>query len=339
MITRSSYKKICQILIILCFIVAKNTSFGGICKYRMKIPIENKLYEIPYCSSNNISKNLDNIQHAVIVIHGTNRNADDYYNYLKEAAKLANDSKTIIVAPQFLIKEDVDSNSLSSKTLYWSNGGWKQGNKSQSKGRISSFAVIDKIVEQLKSSSSNLNAVTITGHSAGGQFTNRYAAGADINELYPSIIFRYVPANPSSYLYFSPHRVFPGTVNYFYYPFNTNCSDYDDYKYGIKKLYKTGYMNDVGGDILAYRYQNRFVTYILGNNDTTNNGNLDTSCPATTQGQNRYQRGRIYYNYLGFFFGNDIYNRHGIIVVSGIGHDAENIYQSETVFNYIFNWI
>ena len=50
-----------------------------------------------------------NIDRAVIVIHGMNRNADDYYNSIYDNALEFNIlSETIIIAPQFLITTDLE---------------------------------------------------------------------------------------------------------------------------------------------------------------------------------------------------------------------------------------
>ena len=60
---------------------------------------------------------------------------------------------------------------------------------------------------------------TLLGHSAGGQFTNRYAAGGAAEAMLaptrPDLAFRYVVANPSSYLYFSAERAKAGTLDEF----------------------------------------------------------------------------------------------------------------------------
>lgn len=340
--SRVTKQKLCvklfNLIISINLLIPSSLSYAQICNYRFNITISGQQYEIPYCSSTDISKGRSKAQHAIFVIHGTNRNADDYYDYMKQAAELANDKNTIIIAPQFLTKEDVAQYSLPSTTLYWSNSGWKQGNKSQSVGRISSFEVLEKFTKQLSKFTKNIHAITVTGHSAGGQYVNRYAAGNSIEDDLPSILFRYMPANPSSYLYFSPDRAWPGTESFFYIPYDNNCTEYDDYKYGLQQLNKTGYMANVGSNELANRYYRRYVTYLLGSDDIDDSDDdLDTSCSAMYQGQNRYQRGNIYYNYLGFFFGYSIYYRQGQIIVPNVAHSAKDIYTTPSVYHYLFH--
>ena len=64
---------------------------------------------IPFFSNENIHNSNESINRAVIVIHGMNRNADDYYNSIYSI--VANNgllSETIIIAPQFLITLDLN---------------------------------------------------------------------------------------------------------------------------------------------------------------------------------------------------------------------------------------
>src|SRR5262249_51528255 len=52
----------------------------------------------------------------------------------------------------------------------------------------------------------NLKLIVVTGHSAGGQFTHRYAAATHV-EKQIRIPMRYVVANPSTYLYLDETRL------------------------------------------------------------------------------------------------------------------------------------
>ena len=46
----------------------------------------------------------------------------------------------------------------------------------------------------------------MTGHSAGGQVAHRYAAASRAEENFGAVSFRYVVANPSTYLYLRAER-------------------------------------------------------------------------------------------------------------------------------------
>ena len=74
---------------------------------------------------------------------------------------------------------------------------------------MSSFEVLDKIITLLYKKNPYIKELVIIGHSAGGQFVNRYSAG---NRMHQNILqnyktnIRYIVVNPSSYLYFNEER-------------------------------------------------------------------------------------------------------------------------------------
>lgn len=333
MITKKTYNSLYYVLLF--FITFNiNTIFAGLCMNLLEIKVEDRSYKLPYCSNVKLS-NINYLKSAIIVIHGTNRNADDYYKYIKASVGKGHDDSTVIIAPHFPTESDIEAYGLPSDVLYWSSSGWKQGNKSQGDGRISSFAALEQVILQLATVSPNLRRIVITGHSAGGQFVNRFIAGNSIENELPHIAFDYAPVNPSSYLYFSQHRVVQGTASTFVTPLAMDCPTYDEYKYGMQNLSQTGYMASVGSDELTRRYATRNVTYILGEKDTEPSSSFDDSCEAMYQGENRLERGNIYYNYLGFMYGSAIYRTHQKVIVPGVGHDAKRMYQSEVLRKYL----
>lgn len=313
-----------------------NRLVAAACNNMLNVKVEDRTYKIPYCSNANLTS-VNYASNAIFVIHGTNRNADDYYDYVKTAADNANDNSTLIVALQFPTISDIKKYGLPSDTLYWSSGGWKQGNKSQGDGRISSFAVLEQAISELIQVSPNLKNIIITGHSSGGQFVNRFTAGNSIEDVFDKIKFTYAPLNPSSYLYFSKHRALNGFNDTFAIPLAFGCEEYNDYKYGTDNLSKTGYMSSVGQYELASRYSQRNVIYMLGENDTKASSSFDDSCSAEYQGPNRFARGITYYNYLGFLYGDTIYENHQKIIVPRVGHNARKMYQSGVLREYFFN--
>ncbi|WP_328603954.1 hypothetical protein OG943_28245 [Amycolatopsis sp. NBC_00345] len=95
--------------------------------------------------------------------------------------------------------------------MSWTNGdetSWKDGGDSVSPAGISSFTVVDEILAGLadKQHFPDLTRITLIGHSAGGQFIQRYAVAGAAPAKLPGVSFHYVTANPSSYLYFTPDR-------------------------------------------------------------------------------------------------------------------------------------
>lgn len=93
---------------------------------------------------------------------------------------LAEDEKisaeeTLVISPQFLLQEDVDANNLPDEVLRWladaENDGrdsWKGGADGVEPGRkVSSFAVLDHLLRDLKRKIPGLEEVVIAGNSAG----------------------------------------------------------------------------------------------------------------------------------------------------------------------------
>ncbi len=220
---------------------------------------------LPYCSNGKSGP-------AVFVIHGTDRNADEYLAYLA-------DLDTLVVAPEF---------QESGPGIYWS-GGWKEGNKSLDAERVSSFEALDLMVAAF-------GGVAVVGHSAGGQFVTRYAAGTRVEGL------TFIAANPGSYMYLDATRPLAG-----------NCADYNEYKYGLENL------NTYMSTGVAPDYPDRNVIYLLGSQDTEIDSYLDTSCAAKRQGRDRYDRGKKFYEHLASHYGRQVHSR---VIVLGVGHNA-----------------
>ncbi len=315
--------------------------------------------KLPYYRNHALSENTD-LRRAVIMIHGTSRNAEGYYQTLLDAAAVADsaDTNTILIAPQFLIEVDISDNDPadSSILLFWTNARWKRGSDSDSTAayphddRISSYSVMDSIIIRLATNNSSLEDIVIAGHSAGGQYVNRYAAGSNVQDTLEAlgISLRHVVANPSSYVYFDSARRDPGTEDVFDIPTITeltNCassyggSPYNDYKYGLDNLNIAPYMNNVGMSTIRDQYKQRWVMYLLGENDNDPaSSKLDTSCAAFLQGIHRLQRGTIYYNYLNYYYGGATSCRQVFDTIPGAGHNSSDMFTSDcgafSLFDY-----
>ena len=337
------------ILVVTCVIQA--TAYGqgtpAICDGRMTLQVDGGgSKQIPYCRNYSIEDGHDSIERAVIVIHGVDRNAVDYYNYIWTAANAVGSlNDTIIIAPQFLLYNDVSTSPQS--LVYWADQGegWSMGNHSCSDaqtcagagvGTISSFAVIDRILEKLSDRTlyPNLDRIVITGHSAGGQFVNRFAAG---NQEEPRVTrkrikMRYVVSNPSSYLYFSKERWDDKSDKQLFHfkvpdaEAVTACSSYDDYRYGLEDL--NSYMTAAGKRKIPQQYHQRKVVYLLGGADT-DGPNLDTGCEANLQGSFRLMRGYVYYNYLFHYYRRANLPNQSLVTVPGIAHNGDGMFNSD----------
>jgi len=314
-------------------------------KYRFPVTVQGHALNIPFDGNQSLTSSLPNVRRAVILIHGSARHSDTALETSIENAKSAgvNDATTLLVDPQFLTEEDIDAHNLASDMLFWEDDGWKQGDPSLSTSRnprpakISSFAVLDAMLLRIASLCPHLETIVIGGHSAGGQFTNRFAAGSLVPQTLAQqsgIQMSYIVANPSSYLYMDGTRLVPGTTDTWAIP-RTSCSDYNSYKYGLQS--RSPYMAAVPDQQIINQYAQRRVTYLLGGADVDPNGDgVDTDCPAEIQGRFRLERGLTYLKYLKHFYGPGIADRHQAIVVAGVGHDSRGMFTSAGGRNAMF---
>lgn len=337
-------KKIFSKISLLCIIIIILTEniYSADNRDSLHVTLDNNTYNLYYYSNYSLENSNENISRVIIVFHGTNRNADTYFEYVRDAAIMAGnyEDSTVIIAPYFMIPDDDPPENF----LYWNfNSGWKKGDKSSSSlnNRISAFALVDTILERISQNYNNLTNIVIAGHSAGGQFVNRYAAGSQMeNKIRDNfgINIHYIIANPSSYLYFDNKRRVEGTIDSFEVPTGISClSYYNEYKYGLDDL--NNYMESTGVSKIKSQYKQRNVIYLLGVDDRDpNSSSLDKSCPGMLQGNHRLERGKIYHNYIGSFFGDEIYTRHKKVFVFGVGHSSRGMFQSNEGIEYLFNY-
>lgn len=339
---------------------------GDICEARKILNLSDGT-KIPYFGNYSINATNSNFTRAVIVIHGANRLPWVGYSAIKESAILeGKDNNTLIIAPYF----QSDTDPAEADELQWSDWGWKIGNKSLHKAfdglipvpdgareipRWSSFAIIDYIVELLTANDQfqNLTDIIIVGHSAGGQFTQRYAGGTEVDLDKTNYHFRYVVSNPSSYMYISKDRPdFNGgfsipTAEYTTDPAEPDyCPEYNEYKHGLEIRSNTSYMyKDADKSVktdeeIQSRYASRDVVYLLGTEDNDrNHAYLGTGCESDIQGYVRYERGQNYFYYMNYLensLGLIADHSHSLVRVPGIGHWSTGIYTSVSGSTTIF---
>lgn len=312
----------------------------------LEMNINGSNLKIPYYANHYLDGAINEINSAIIVIHGANRNADDYYYTMRAAANMrpeASDS-TFIFSPQFLTETDINAHSLDHEYLYWTSTGWKFGANSRNYASnprpevIPSYAVLDTVLLRLCQSCPNLKSIVVTGHSAGGQVVNRHAATSPmitiLSEQY-NIRIKVIVANPSSYVYHDNRRVISGTIDQFEAPDNS-CTDFNEWGYGLDELYT--YPARVGVDSIRSMYEKREVAYILGELDNDpNSSTLDVSCEAMLQGRFRLERGTIYFNHLLDMYGDELLNTQTIDTVPGVGHSSMGMYTSQIGLCHIFD--
>lgn len=263
---------------------------------------------------------------ALVIFHGKQRNADDYFKTGLESVPPVLQGKTFVIAPQFLEETDIVEHHLSAATLRWAPTVWSGGDDATGPQALSSYDVLDAILARLSERKTfpNLQTVILAGHSAGGQVVSRYVVvGKGPSALQTADLqVHIVIANPSSYLYFSAQR--PDGHGGFAVPSKTCNGRYDKWKYGVNDLPR--YASTQGGRTLEDRFLSLDVTLLLGTADNDpNHPALDKSCSAEVQGAFRLQRGENYFNYL--------LKRHPdthfrLYEVNGVGHDGDAMFRS-----------
>ncbi len=269
---------------------------------------------------------------AVIVVHGADRNPDDYFRRMVEAVRLSGlTDGTLVISPHF--QTSGDGPQLNEPA--WTSGGWKRGDQShprQGGSTVSSYGATDEVLEYLGDTLRfpKLQRVVVTGHSAGGQYAHRFAATSPAAEEMTHLRFRYVVANPSTYLYLGPERASPGGG--FEIPDREQCSSYNRWHYGMEE--RNPYALRLAEEGIRQRLVGRDVVYMVGSEDT-GQSMLDMSCGAMLQGEHRYARGITLFDYM-----NAVYpaNEHQLFIVYDVGHSSTGMYQSLVGRRVLFEW-
>lgn len=263
---------------------------------------------------------------AVVVVHGDARNADEYFAFARAAADLAG-SDALILAPRFVTEDD---DGRAATDLTWTDDTWKDGATPVLRDAVSSFEVMDRLLATLARPEAAPRDIVIVGHSAGGQFVQRYAAAARL-PAGPHV--RFVVANPSSYVYLDDRRPDDGRFDEPSRSAERGCSRYDRYKYGLARLPEP--LDAIGADTLRTQYRARDVTILLGALDRSDEDNLDRGCEARLQGAQRYERGVLFYQYVQALF--PPVGDHRLRIVPGVGHDAAAMLRSEAALEAVFD--
>lgn len=324
---------------------------GVVGAHRFVLSIDNQPMEVPYERTHSLDEANTSIERLVVVVHSSNRDPAFALNAVSQGAvNLGIAHKVLVVAPQFLIEDDLAPNGLGNEVLFWS-GGWRRGHMSRSSAThprsvfASSFTIVDTMIERIADPSlfPSLQQVIVLGHSAGGRFVNRYAAGNPVEDLILAplgIKCRYVMSAPGSLLYFDSQRRIEGTIDQFAEPsaaVAADCPYYNDYQIdaaGLDAL--NSYMSQVGRDAIRDQYRRREVIHLVGALDTA----LDDpgGCLELLQGAHHVERIHVYFNYLRHYYGDFILSKHRKGVVPGVGHSTYAVYGSEYGLRYIFDY-
>jgi hypothetical protein len=315
-----------------------------------RVTIAGTTFTLPYVSSAKLEGAGSGFTHLVVFIEGFNRQAQtDFGTMIKAATAAGALGSTIVVTPEFQALTDAKGvacgghvDTPAATDLVWQCDDWSDGMFSNNATTVSSYGALDALVSATLASNPSIARVTIAGFSAGGQFTQRYAAANLVDGAF-SAHFDYVVGDPSSYVYLDGRRPVnasnctpTGCPDGFAIPDAGGCSSYDNWRYGVQKL--QGGAAALNAPTLVAHFTSRTVTYLLGTADNAATtaadvSQLDTSCSAEEEGPFRYQRG------LGFFFAaTTLYGATGsrLSTVDGCAHSTSCVFQSDAGVAAVF---
>ena len=294
------------------------------------------------------------IRRALIMVHGTLRNADHYFTTATGAAFLARAlADTIVIAPAFHSDAKGCGDKLAADEVSWSCTGdsWRSGGTSLSDANVTSFDFVDAILKRLsdKRAFPNLKAIVVAGHSAGGQFVHRYEMANRVHEGL-GVAVTYVVANPSSYAWPDATRALPERdaapeaaakawesedlhTNFTYGPFAgaAKVPDYDKWPYGLEGR-AGGYAARDSDEQLKRQLASRPTTYLLGQVDVLPLGGFDAGPQAMAQGPTRRARGEAFVKFISERLG----AKAKAMIVPECGHNDRCVYTTDAVLPVIF---
>ena len=293
------------------------------------------------------------VRRALIMVHGTLRNADHYFTTATGAAFLAHAlGDTIVIAPAIRSADGGCKDALQPNEVSWSCRGdtWRSGGVAASHPGLTSFDFVDEILRRLadKRVFPNLKTIVVAGHSAGGQFVHRYEMANRVHDTL-GVPVTYVVANPSSYAWPDATRPLPvgdgapaaevagwsseePHANFSYGAFDAaKVPDYDLWPYGLERR-TTGYASRLSDDQLRAQLAGRPTTYLLSQVDTLPLGGFDDSARAMAQGATRRARGEAFVKYINDHLGAKARS----LIVPECGHNDRCVFTTDAVLKVIF---
>ncbi len=294
-----------------------------------------------YYSSESLAEENTQIDHAVIVTHGTLRNGATYFTNMMSALGQRPElvDRTVVIAPQFITEEDVNFHGVNESFPFWSSAGWTSGSTSgndEPQIRISSFEVLDTLIMRAINVFPSISTLVFTGHSAGGQLTNTYTAVSPVFEILCmdyGISSKSIVSNPTKYVYMTSERHIRGTDNQFRIP-DTDCEDYNEWSFGLEDLFI--YPDRSGAAKIRKWAGEREMVYLLGGQDNVSDAG-SVSCRSLIQGEHRLERGIIYYNHILSTYGDEAENNHRLVIIPDLGHDHFLMYNSNDGVRELFD--
>ncbi len=274
------------------------------------------------------------ITRALIIIHGASRDADNYFRTTLAAAYLAGAlDDTVLIVPRLASSDGSCHDKLAENEIAWpcSGNSWRAGGVAPTNPKLNSFDLTDEILRRLakKDSFPNLASIVVAGHSAGGQYVNRYGMANKVHETL-GVPVSYVVANPSSYGYVDADRPRGEGGEFGAFSDGRNCTTFNKWPYGLEG--RTGYTANVTDEQMKRNLAARPVTYLLGEIDILPLGGFDGSCPAMAQGPTRRARGEDYQKYVEKKLG----AKQDVVQVHLCGHNARCMFTADEASPLLF---
>ncbi len=305
-----------------------------------------------------------------IVIHGSGRNADDYFCSALAAAEMQNQWKDVwVVVPRFFEDKDKPPKDY----LFWEtnpddgDGTWRYGANSVNGGSrmnatnstvkgISSYTALDKLIEHLwMLKLPNLKQIAVAGHSSGGQYVHRWSLLTQMWTDEYGDKMKSIVANPSSYIYITPKRWMKKSQQWELPSASIlkDCPNYNKWEWGLDDggMLQVPYRDDVfrsksKADVIESFGQRR-VIYLSGSLDRCpgeklmkcHSHGIETTCMDELQGENRFVRGLLYQKSLVQLSLDQRggWKKHERFIVNGVGHDHSLMWTAEAGINAIFS--
>ncbi|EPS39722.1 hypothetical protein H072_6470 [Dactylellina haptotyla CBS 200.50] len=314
---------------------------------------------IPFFQS--ISPAPEYVTHAFIVLHGRLRNGKHYWMITNSTIRSARKDgypgsqiNATILAPQFFSAK-YNKGQYRRNDLAWADtNAWQAAERAiHPRGtHIDSIDVLDAIVSMFENKAvyPSMKNITIIGHGGGGQLIQRYAALG--KAIAGDSHIRYIHGDPSTCVYFTDDRLIPENSA----PSKQNCHLFDTWRYGFKGFPAEKNTPTLREDAF-YKYITRDVISLIGREDTGEEG--DQTCMAKMQGgTKRRDRNLTWWKYINLLAGTSAnldgfpgqfalkrnwrHISNGSInlklgVVEGVGHDAKDIFSSDTGRSALFS--
>ena len=318
-------------------------------RFDFPVTIGGQEHILTYDGTHDVMRDADaRVKLVVFVHHGGSQNPNSYFDGVMDALDVADRDRpelnlkatTLVVSPAMIGECHMADNPeryARGHYPFW-DGRWMEGANSLNDPPVSNYDLLDGVVRQIADFYPGVKAVVHVGHSSGGQLLNRYSFGTPVyDELQARGIFvRYIVANPGSVLYFDRQRpdlsAEEGFVDYrgrVPLVAGSECVNFNRYRRGLAELAERApYMTRRPVAAMLAGFRERELVLFQGLADTLPRGLASQSCEGL-QGRYRLEMGKRYYEYLGHFFGPDIYETKSIVFAPGVGHNSREMFLSE----------